>query len=46
MATDGGNHSSPSSPNATNQAVVTTTRSNAMNMVLTTGGPKESDQMT
>ena len=46
MATDGGDHSSPTSPKATNQTVERTMRSNAMNMVLTTVWPKESDQMT
>ena len=46
MATDGGDHSSATSPKATNQAVERTMRSNAMNMVLTTVWPKESDQMT
>jgi len=46
MATDGGDHSSPTNPTVTNQAVEKTIRSNAMNMVLTTVWPKESDQMT
>lgn len=46
MATDGGDHNSPTNPTVTNQAVERTMRSNAMNRVLTTVWPKESDQMT